>query len=210
VFRAVHDFCFYQFCHLQPTVRTSYRSDFCSSLWSHLRSSFRLLFDLIRRTVDIPFSFQITRYPTHHSSRHRWQRYRLSSTSSAPVATFFNMNRQTRLTRGIDCLFHVYHVEFESTFTAFRGYEDAYVVEARLKCDKGNPCESCTKRGDESYCSYRNDPNTNRTKNVLNGSSSRAQERLQHLEGLVMQLMQSETPVKAVSMPGSAGVIVTF
>ena len=117
---------------------------------------------------------------------------------------FFIMNPQTRSTRGIDFPFRVYHVELESMFIAVCGYEDAYVVATRLKCDKGHPCDSCTKRGDESSCSYRNDPNTNRTKNASNGSSDRAQERLQHLEGLVMQLMQSETSVKAVSVPRSA------
>jgi hypothetical protein len=117
---------------------------------------------------------------------------------------FFIMNPQTRSTRGIDFPFRVYHVELESMFIAVRGYEDAYVVATRLKCDKGHPCDSCTKRGDEPSCSYRSDPSTTRTKNALHGSSDRAQERLQHLEGLVMQLMQSETSVKAVSIPGSA------
>jgi hypothetical protein len=89
-------------------------------------------------------------------------------------------------------------------FIAVRGNEDAYVVATRLKCDKGHPCDSCTKRGEDSSCSYRCDPNTTRTKNVLHGSNDRAQERLQRLEGLVMQLMQSDTSVKAVSVPGSA------
>lgn len=70
----------------------------------------------------------------------------------------------------------------------------------RLKCDKGHPCDSCTKRGDESSCSYRNDPTAARSKTLANGNTSRAQERLHHLEGLVMQLLQSGTPSKIVSV----------
>jgi hypothetical protein len=77
------------------------------------------------------------------------------------------------------------------------------MVAFRLKCDKGHPCDTCTRRGDESSCSYRSDPTTARTKTLSNGNTNRAQERLQHLEGLVMQLMQSGTPSKFVSMPTS-------
>jgi hypothetical protein len=188
---------------LAADCATIFCSGFCSLLWFHLRPPPKPLFDLIRRTVDIPYNSGLPDYPTHHNSGHRWQIYPLSSTSSAPVVMFFIMSPQARSTRGIDCPFRVYHAEPESMFSAIRGYEDAYAVATRLKCDKGHPCDSCTKRGDESSCSYRNDPNTPRTKNALNGSSNRAQERLQHLEGLVMQLMQSETSVKAVSIPGS-------
>jgi hypothetical protein len=176
-------------------LRPIFCSGFCSLLWSpSLYSPHR----------DIPFNSGLPDYPTHHSSGHRWQIYPLSSTSSAPVVIFFIMNPQTRSTREIDCPFRVYHAEPESMFLQL------FVVtrmlmwsRLRLKCDKGHPCDSCTKRGDESSCSYRNDLNTTQTRNTLNGSRNRAQERLQHLEGLVMQLMQSETSVKAVSMPGS-------
>ena len=188
---------------LAAECETIFCSGFCSLLWSHLRSSPKPLFDLIRRAVDISFNSGLPDHPTHRSSGHRWQIYPLSSTSSVLVVMFFITNPQTRSARGIDWPSRVYHVEPESMFTAIRGYEDAYVAATRLKCDKGHPCDSCVKRGDESFCSYQINPNTTRTKNTLNGSSNRAQERLQHLEGLVMQLMQSETSVKAVSIPGS-------
>lgn len=83
------------------------------------------------------------------------------------------------------------------------GDADTNPAANRLKCDKGHPCDSCSKRGEESSCSYRREPNTARTKNVPSGNTSQAQERLQQLEGLVMQLMQSGTPSNVVSVPAS-------
>ena len=87
----------------------------------------------------------------------------------------------------------------KQVFSDLDPFERSY-QSCRLKCDKSQPCDSCTKRGDGPSCSYRSDPNTARIKNPSTGNTNRAQERLHHLEGLVMQLMQAETPAKHVSM----------
>jgi hypothetical protein len=64
----------------------------------------------------------------------------------------------------------------------------------KLKCDRGHPCEACIKRSEESNCSY--------GKSALvkpeaasgpqaSSNRSRAQERLRHLEQLVMQMVET-------------------
>ena len=73
----------------------------------------------------------------------------------------------------------------------------------KLKCSRGHPCESCVQRGDESSCQYRASTNGTRSKHEPNGHLNRAQERLQTLEGLVMQMMQSD---KSATQPTPEGV----
>ncbi|KIW98656.1 uncharacterized protein Z519_00317 [Cladophialophora bantiana CBS 173.52] len=72
----------------------------------------------------------------------------------------------------------------------------------KLKCDKGHPCETCVRRGDESSCVYGNiplpkaaDPSIAagaNTSHVVN-RRGQAQERLRHLEQLVMQMVGNST-----------------
>jgi hypothetical protein len=59
--------------------------------------------------------------------------------------------------------------------------------QAKLRCDKGQPCSSCVKRGETARCAYgaRNgDPPAER-QNV-------AEQKLAHLESMVLQLMQDQ------------------
>ncbi|KIW41424.1 uncharacterized protein PV06_06985 [Exophiala oligosperma] len=70
----------------------------------------------------------------------------------------------------------------------------------KLKCDRGHPCETCIKKGDIESCTYgkatvapsKSDfSSTNSTTNGVNNSRGRAQERLRHLEQLVMQMVDN-------------------
>ncbi|OAL38486.1 hypothetical protein AYO20_02135 [Fonsecaea nubica] len=88
----------------------------------------------------------------------------------------------------------------------------------KLKCDKGHPCETCVKRGDESSCVYGNiplprasDTGTTNGTNLAHATNRRgqAQDRLRHLEQLVMQMVgnttsaQSSHGSEAAASPGS-------
>ncbi|KIW29637.1 uncharacterized protein PV07_05440 [Cladophialophora immunda] len=89
----------------------------------------------------------------------------------------------------------------------------------KLRCDKGHPCETCVKRGDESSCVYGNiplpkssDPSSANGTNTAHAANKRgqAQDRLRHLEQLVMQMVgnttsaQSSQDSEAAASPGSA------
>ena len=71
----------------------------------------------------------------------------------------------------------------------------------KLKCDRGHPCETCVKRGDEASCNYgktastkSSDPLSN-SGNISNGRG-RAQERLRQLEQLVLQIVDNPNAQK--------------
>lgn len=76
----------------------------------------------------------------------------------------------------------------------------------KLKCDRQQPCEACVKRGDEDTCHYR----TSTVKgtpwaSVQGDDRHAAQDRLQRLEELVMQMMsKGENAGSALSGPGSS------
>ncbi|KIX03756.1 uncharacterized protein Z518_07309 [Rhinocladiella mackenziei CBS 650.93] len=69
----------------------------------------------------------------------------------------------------------------------------------KLKCDRGHPCETCIKKGDQASCTYgktapifnRSEAHTNAVNNHNNNGRSKAQERLRHLEQLVMQMVDN-------------------
>ncbi|KAK4935570.1 hypothetical protein LTR10_023395 [Elasticomyces elasticus] len=67
----------------------------------------------------------------------------------------------------------------------------------KLKCDRGHPCETCFKRGDPASCTYgKTAPVLSRSDSSNNATNSRgkAQERLRHLEQLVMQMVNTAEP----------------
>ncbi|KAK5050612.1 hypothetical protein LTR84_003894 [Exophiala bonariae] len=86
----------------------------------------------------------------------------------------------------------------------------------KLKCDRGHPCETCIKRGDPTICTYGKNvsASTNSSsKPETNGTNSKgkAQERLRHLEHLIMQMVDQNghglvlgsQPPASTNAPGS-------
>ncbi|KAH9873978.1 hypothetical protein IAQ61_004605 [Plenodomus lingam] len=73
----------------------------------------------------------------------------------------------------------------------------------KLKCNRGHPCDNCTKRGDTASCTYATPGN--RKKSAANAGATTSpddmQNRIDRLEGLVLSLMtngaQSAGPVAA-------------
>ncbi|QIW98198.1 hypothetical protein AMS68_003716 [Peltaster fructicola] len=60
----------------------------------------------------------------------------------------------------------------------------------KLKCNRGHPCDNCTKRGDTQSCSYATPKN--RKANAANGASQTPddmQNRIDKLEGMILSLM---------------------
>ena len=62
----------------------------------------------------------------------------------------------------------------------------------KLKCDRKCPCETCIKRGDAESCSFGSARSTT-AKNGLS-QNAKAHDRIRHLEDLVMQMMNQNTP----------------
>lgn len=62
----------------------------------------------------------------------------------------------------------------------------------KLKCNRGHPCDNCSKRGDTAACSYATPGNRKKAgANGANQSPDDMQERIDRLEGLVLSLMTS-------------------
>lgn len=62
----------------------------------------------------------------------------------------------------------------------------------KLKCDRGHPCETCVKRGDDASCAYGpvNIGSRHQSSTSDGGRRAQAQDRLRNLENLVMQMMK--------------------
>lgn len=76
----------------------------------------------------------------------------------------------------------------------------------RLKCNRGHPCDNCSKRGDLDSCTYAA-PGARKRNLASHGSSSSPddmQNRIDRLEGLVLSLMtngaQSAGPTAAAAL----------
>ncbi|KAF2836248.1 hypothetical protein M501DRAFT_902265, partial [Patellaria atrata CBS 101060] len=73
----------------------------------------------------------------------------------------------------------------------------------KLKCNRGHPCDNCTKRGDTASCTYASPSNRKKNQSSHGASSSPddMQNRIDRLEGLVLALMtngaQSAGPAAA-------------
>ncbi|KXL47363.1 hypothetical protein M433DRAFT_82246 [Acidomyces richmondensis BFW] len=61
----------------------------------------------------------------------------------------------------------------------------------KLKCNRGHPCDNCTKRGDTQSCNYATPGNRKKggSANGGNASPDEMQNRIDRLEGLVLSLM---------------------
>ena len=75
--------------------------------------------------------------------------------------------------------------------------------DSRLKCNRGHPCDNCTKRGDAGSCTYAT-PGSRKKSSSSTGSNASPddmQNRIDRLEGLVLSLMtngaQSAGPAAA-------------
>lgn len=64
---------------------------------------------------------------------------------------------------------------------------------AKLRCDRGQPCSSCLKKGEATICVYQQlpGPRSSTSRNVV------AEDRLKHLESLVKQLMDNKVSDQA-------------
>lgn len=60
------------------------------------------------------------------------------------------------------------------------------LIPYRLKCNRSQPCDSCVRRAKD--CFYA--PKADRSKGFSDGPPAKAQDRLQHLEDLVLTLMK--------------------
>ncbi|KAF2756628.1 hypothetical protein EJ05DRAFT_502124 [Pseudovirgaria hyperparasitica] len=74
----------------------------------------------------------------------------------------------------------------------------------KLKCNRGHPCDNCTKRGDIASCAYATPGSRKKsTSSNTNTSPDDMQNRIDRLEGLVLSLMtngsQSAGPVAAAA-----------
>ncbi|RDI89805.1 hypothetical protein Vi05172_g404 [Venturia inaequalis] len=81
----------------------------------------------------------------------------------------------------------------------------------KLKCNRGHPCDNCTKRGDLDSCSYAS-PGARKKSSTPNGAAGtpdEMQNRIDRLEGLVLSLMtngsQSAGPAAASAAIAGAG-----
>lgn len=80
---------------------------------------------------------------------------------------------------------------------------DLLINRARLKCNRGHPCDNCTKRGDTASCTYATPGNRKKSASSTGTTTSPddMQNRIDRLEGLVLSLMtngaQSAGPAAA-------------
>lgn len=79
----------------------------------------------------------------------------------------------------------------------------------KLKCNRGHPCDNCSKRGDTASCNYATAGNRRKGANGPNGTPDDMQNRIDRLEGLVLSLMgsngsQSGGPAAAQAMINSS------
>ena len=128
-----------------------------------------------------------------------WLISRVFSTSFASMATVHGHRHLLKSRK--DNAFHlpVLHVESESQaiFASPRSHADY----ARLRCNRAQPCEHCTKRGDVASCSYAMTADPQAT--VSMDSSKKAQhtkDQLHCLEHLVAEAIklhrgQTQSPV---------------
>ncbi|RVX70350.1 hypothetical protein B0A52_05849 [Exophiala mesophila] len=74
----------------------------------------------------------------------------------------------------------------------------------KLKCDRGHPCETCVKKGDAAHCTYGRAAAPGPRHDLIDASSNnKIQERLRHLEELVLQMVE-KTPEESIDGPSTA------
>lgn len=83
--------------------------------------------------------------------------------------------------------------------------ESSLIVVVRLKCNRGHPCDNCTKRGDNASCTYATPGSRKKNSSTHSAMTSPddMQNRIDRLEGLVLSLMtngsQSAGPAAAAA-----------
>ncbi|KAK5217296.1 hypothetical protein LTR72_009863 [Exophiala xenobiotica] len=81
----------------------------------------------------------------------------------------------------------------------------------KLRCDRGHPCETCVKKGDTASCTYGKSPlMPSKPDDSLNNNAgdtsnrNKAQERLRHLEQLVMRMVDNDMTGTSIDAPKSS------
>lgn len=74
----------------------------------------------------------------------------------------------------------------------------------KLKCNRGHPCDNCTKRGDTASCSYATQSSRKKGGNGPTGTPDDMQNRIDRLEGLVLSLMTTGSQTGGVSAAQAA------
>ncbi|KAK7887954.1 hypothetical protein LTR67_009348 [Exophiala xenobiotica] len=81
----------------------------------------------------------------------------------------------------------------------------------KLRCDRGHPCETCVKKGDTASCTYGKSPlMPSKPDDFLNNNAAdtsnrnKAQERLRHLEQLVMRMVDNDMTGTSIDAPKSS------
>jgi hypothetical protein len=81
----------------------------------------------------------------------------------------------------------------------------------KLRCDRGHPCETCVKKGDTASCTYgKSSLMPSKPDDFLNNNAAdtsnrgKAQERLRHLEQLVMRMVDNDMTGNSIDAPKSS------
>lgn len=75
----------------------------------------------------------------------------------------------------------------------------------KLKCNRGHPCDNCTKRGDTASCSYASPKNKKQgSGGGANQTPDDMQNRIDRLEGLVLSLMTNGGPADGAAAARAA------
>lgn len=66
------------------------------------------------------------------------------------------------------------------------------LIRYRLKCDRTHPCDRCTRRGDAASCTYVGHGPRGRVNHAAGTNPSHIQNRIQHLENLILSFAQQK------------------
>jgi hypothetical protein len=76
---------------------------------------------------------------------------------------------------------------------------------SKLRCDRGQPCGSCVKKGEGIACNYQMTTESR----IDDSRKGVAEERLLHLESMVKELMQNQSPAQAGNKAISSTIVAT-
>lgn len=77
------------------------------------------------------------------------------------------------------------------------------LISYRLKCDRTHPCDRCTRRGDAASCTFVGHGPRGRVNYAAGTNPSHIQNRIQHLENLILSFAQQKKQDERAS--GSGG-----
>lgn len=87
-----------------------------------------------------------------------------------------------------------------------KGLGDKANQRRRLKCDRTHPCNRCTRRGDAASCTYIGHGPRGRVNQAMATSPSHIQNRIQHLENLILSFAQQKKQVDESGSGSASGV----